>query len=124
MSSKYLTLDEKLCENCRSLSRFNPSGIMFGIQFECYYLLRHLDYALILSSAINVLDGSITLENMDTISTQCNIGRNEVETLVKSSGGLIWDFVKSNSINSMTPVLLQVGFDASLAEAFGKVSSI
>ena len=80
------------------------------------------EYGLILNSAINVLDGTITVQCIDEISAQCNISRAEVEILVKAAGGLFWEFVKSNSINSLTPVLQQVGFDADLAVAFGKVS--
>ena len=79
---------------------------------------------MILNSAINVLDGTITVQSIDDIASQCNISRGEVEVLVKAAGGLFWEFVKSNSINSLTPVLQQVGFDGDLAAAFGKVSTV
>jgi hypothetical protein len=110
MLSKYLTIDEKLCDTCRGISeKFNDDSIPN-----------------ILNAGINVLDGSITIEAIESLMEQsnnhCVTSVTEMEEIVKATGSLIWEFVKSNSIASITPVLQQVGFDANLAEAFGKVN--
>ena len=94
-----------------------------------------VEYPVILASGLDVLDGTVTTEGLTEIATQCNTTMEEIadpgskissimeeiEVSVKAAGGLIWEFVKSNSLSSLSPVLQQVGFDATLAEAFGKV---
>lgn len=84
------------------------------------FLFTSAEFPVILSSALDVLDGTVTAEGLANIATQCDTTAEEIDIAVKAAGGLIWEFVKSNSLSSLSPVLQQVGFEASLAEAFGK----
>jgi hypothetical protein len=86
-----------------------------------FHFLVLVEYAGILSSGLDVLDGTITSEGLAEIAGRCSATSEEIEVAVKAAGGLIWEFVKSNSLSSLSPVLQQVGFEESLAEAFGKV---
>ena len=105
MSSKYLTLDEKLCSDCRDIARY-PAA----------------DYNTIISTGINVLDGTITTETLAEIAERCSASIEDIDLSVKAAGGLIWEFVKSNSLQSLASVLQQVGFTPELVEEFDKVS--